>query len=231
MCFIVRNVSGDEFKWSRPVEPKESLLRVNAVGSLGPGDRLLVLLHGYGADENDLAPLVQHIDPDGRFTSVCFRAPIDLNPFGAAWYERGADGDVDEQLFKSSVGAIDRTTDAVCEAGGFHRSEMVFIGFSQGCAMTLAVGLGSEISVRPAAMACLSGMLQKIPGYTYDLAAVSEILVQHGTLDPMVDIDRGRQIKEALAGANNPPNYFEYPMGHEISNSSLFDLRDWLATV
>ena len=76
------------------MEPKESLLRVNAVGSLGPGDRLLVLLHGYGADENDLAPLVQHIDPDGRFTSVCFRAPIDLNPFGAAWYERGADGDV-----------------------------------------------------------------------------------------------------------------------------------------
>ena len=62
------------------MEPKESLLRVNAVGSLGPGDRLLVLLHGYGADENDLAPLVQHIDPDGRFTSVCFRAPIDLTP-------------------------------------------------------------------------------------------------------------------------------------------------------
>ena len=70
------------------MEETQGLLKINAVGSLGPGDRLLVLLHGFGADENDLAPLVQHIDPDGRFTSVCLRAPIDLEPFGAAWYER-----------------------------------------------------------------------------------------------------------------------------------------------
>ena len=54
------------------MEEPQGLLKINSVGSLGPGDRLLVLLHGFGADENDLAPLVQHIDPDGRFTSVCF---------------------------------------------------------------------------------------------------------------------------------------------------------------
>ena len=95
------------------MEETQGLLKINPVGSLGPGDRLLVLLHGFGADENDLAPLVQHIDPDGRFTSVCFRAPIDLDPFGAAWYERDETGEVVAHTFRSSVQAIDRTIDAV----------------------------------------------------------------------------------------------------------------------
>ena len=147
------------------MEENQGLLKINPVGSLGPGDRLLVLLHGFGADENDLAPIVQHIDPDGRFTSVCLRAPIDLVPFGAAWYERDESGTVDAHTFKSSVQAIDRTIDGVCEAGGFYRSESVIIGFSQGCAMTLAVGLGQEIVTAPSAIACLSGMLQDIPDF------------------------------------------------------------------
>ena len=63
---MMRSVLGD------PVDENSDLLRVNPVASLGPGSRLLVLLHGFGADEDDLAPIVQHIDPDGRFTSVCF---------------------------------------------------------------------------------------------------------------------------------------------------------------
>lgn len=212
------------------MEQNQDFLTINPVGSLGPGDRLLVLLHGFGADENDLAPIVQHIDPDGRFTAVCLRAPIDLMPFGAAWYERDEGGMVDAHTFTSSVQAIDRTIDAVCEAGGFHRSESVIIGFSQGCAMTLAVGLGKETATAPCAIACLSGMLQDIPDFEYNLSSVPNILIQHGSLDPMVDIDRGRRIRDVLSEAGQAPHYIEYSMGHEISNESLFDLRDWLAT-
>ncbi|MDP7068175.1 MAG: hypothetical protein QF637_11170 [Acidimicrobiales bacterium] len=212
------------------MEEHHGLLKVNPVGSLGPGDRLLVLLHGFGADENDLAPLVQHIDPDGRFTSVCFRAPIDLVPFGAAWYERDDAGVVDPETFRSSITAIDGTIDAVCEVGSFDRSETVLIGFSQGCAMTLAVSLWKELDIRPAAMACLSGMLQEIPDFEYDLTLVPNTLIQHGTLDPMVDVERGRRIRDVLIEAGHQPEYAEYPMGHEISNASLSDLRDWLAT-
>ena len=212
------------------MEENQGLLKINPVGSLGPGDRLLVLLHGFGADENDLAPIVQHIDPDGRFTSVCLRAPIDLVPFGAAWYERDESGTVDAHTFKSSVQAIGRTIDGVCEAGGFYRSESDIIGFSQGCAMTLAVGIGQEIVTAPSAIACLSGMLQDIPDFEYNLSSVPNILIQHGSLDPMVEIERGRRIRDVLSEAGQEPHYVEYPMGHEISNASLFDLRDWLST-
>jgi phospholipase/carboxylesterase len=207
------------------------LLGVNPVESLGPGDRLLVLLHGFGADENDLAPIVQHIDPDGRFTSVCFRAPIDLIPFGAAWYERNNEGVIDAQTFKNSVIAIGATIDAVCETGGFDRAEMILLGFSQGCAMALAVGLWKGTAVRPAGLACLSGMLQEIRDFEYDFTALPATFIQHGTQDPMVDVERGRHIRDVLVASGHSPDYSEYPMGHEISAASLFDLRDWLATV
>ena len=213
------------------VDQDSSLLRVNPVGSLGPGDRLLVLLHGFGADENDLAPVVQHIDPDGRFTSVCFRAPIDLVPFGAAWYERSNEGVVNAQTFKSSAIAIDATIDEVCATGGFDRTEMVLLGFSQGCAMALAVTLWKETAVRPAALACLSGMLQEIPDFEYDFTTLPATFIQHGAQDPMVDVERGRHIRDVLVAAGHLPDYSEYPMGHEISAASLFDLRDWLATI
>ena len=78
-------------------------------------------------------------------------------------------------------------------------------------------------------MACLSGMWQEIPDFEYDLTLVPNTLIQHGTLDPMVDVERGRRIRDTLVEAGHQPEYVEYPMGHEISNASLSDLRDWLA--
>ena len=222
---MMRSVLGD------PVDENSDLLRVNPVASLGPGSRLLVLLHGFGADQDDLAPIVQHIDPDGRFTSVCFRAPIDLVPFGAAWYERNNEGIVDVDSFKNSAMSINATIDAVCETGGFDRAEMVLLGFSQGCAMALAVGLWKESAVRPTALACLSGLLQEIPDFEYDLTTLPAVLIQHGIQDPMVNVERGRHIRDVLIAAGHLPEYSEYPMGHEISAASLFDLRDWLAVV
>ena len=68
------------------------------------------------------------------------------------------------------------------------------------------------------------------PDFEYNLSSVPNILIQHGSLDPMVDIDRGRRIRDVLSEAGQAPHYIEYSMGHEISNESLFDLRDWLAT-
>ena len=62
-----------------------SELQVNTVGTTGAGTRLLVLIHGYGADEFDLAGLVPHIDPDGRFFTVCPRGPRSVMGFGAGW--------------------------------------------------------------------------------------------------------------------------------------------------
>ncbi|MDH3680072.1 MAG: hypothetical protein OEV40_09020 [Acidimicrobiia bacterium] len=211
-------------------------LQVNTVGTSGVGDRLLVLIHGYGADEHDLAPLVPYIDPDGRFFTVCPRGPHSVMGFGAGWYERDDDGLIQPAEFLASVDAIDATVDEVCGEHGLDRTSAVFVGFSQGAAMTLASTLRKGGATRPTAIACLSGMLQEIDGLVYDLDAPSsgegslpDILIHHGILDPLVPIDRGRKVRNRLSEHGIAHVYREYPMQHEIAAQSVFDLRDWLA--
>lgn len=206
-----------------------SELRVNTVGTTGAGERLLVLIHGYGADEHDLAPLAPHIDPEGRFFTICPRGPHPVMGFGAGWYERNDDGSIDPAMFLASVDAIDATIDAACAEGGFDRSRMVIVGFSQGGAMALATSLRADGGIRPTAMACLSGMMQEIDGLKYDFQApLPDILVHHGSHDPVVTVDRGQKTRDTLAGHGVDHIYREYPMQHEISPQSVYDLRDWL---
>jgi len=210
-------------------------LRVNTVGTTGAGTRLLVLVHGYGADEYDLAGLVPHIDPQGRFFSISPRGPHSVMGIGAGWYERDDHGDIDPAMFTGSVDALDATIDRACADHGLDRSDAVIIGFSQGGAMTLASALRTPGAARPAAIACLSGMLTELAGLNYvfrDPAASEpspEILIHHGTLDPVVAVDRGRATRDSLAEHGVDLTYREYPMQHEISAASMRDLRDWLA--
>ncbi len=95
-----------------------SELVVNTVGTTGRGDRLLVLIHGYGADEYDLAPLAPHIDPEGHFFTICPRGPHSVMGFGAGWYERTDDGIIDPATFLAAVDAIDATIDNACASTG-----------------------------------------------------------------------------------------------------------------
>jgi phospholipase/carboxylesterase len=223
-------------------------LQVNTVGTTGNGERLLVLVHGYGADEYDLAPLAPHLDPEGHFFTICPRGPHSLAAmgFGAGWYERDDDGNIDPDDFLASVAALDSTIDDVCAEKGFDRSAAVIVGFSQGGAMTLASTLRANGATRPAAIACLSGTLQRVDGLDYlfdepgfdepgfdepgfDAAELPAIAVQHGTHDPLVPIDRGRTIHATLDEHGIEHMFKEYPMQHEIVAESIFDLRDWLA--
>ena len=218
-------------------------LRSNVIGTTGRGDRLLLLIHGYGADEYDLAGLTPMLDPTGRCFTVCPRGPIELDFGGAGWYQRSEDGVIDPASLASSVAALDTLVDELCQQRSSPRGQAVLIGFSQGGAMALAVALGRSAKARPAGVACLSGMLQAPVGISYlwddpDWAPAAtatsplpSVYVQHGTQDPMVDIERGRLTRAVLASHGIEAEYHEYPMGHEIRPESILDLRSWLDRV
>jgi phospholipase/carboxylesterase len=217
------------------------MLRTNIVG--GNGDRLLLLLHGFGADEHDLAPLAPMLDPGDRCFTVCPRGPIDVEPFGgAAWYDRSEDGVIDPGSFQRSLLALDGLIAAVCEQRGMRRERALVIGFSQGGAMALAAALRDTTLPRPAGVACLSGMLQTPEWlrYAWDDAAVwaaggsdacPAVYVQHGAYDPMVDVERARRTRDVLRSHGIEPEYHEYPMQHEIRPESILDLRAWIDRV
>ncbi|MDH4146883.1 MAG: phospholipase [Acidimicrobiia bacterium] len=210
-------------------------LRVNVVGSAGagPASRLLVLIHGYGADEHDLAPLASLVDPGGDFFTICPRGPYDVAPHGgAAWYERGPDAEIDPSSFQGALVALDHLVDAFCGARRFDRSETVVVGFSQGAAMALALALRASGKARPSRVAALSGTLQQPEWLVYDWAAADlpPVFVQHGTEDPVVDVERGRRTRSELERHGLAVTYREYPMAHEITRESIADLAEWLTT-
>src|SRR5689334_9477437 len=103
--------------------------------------RLLLLIHGYGADEQDLGGLLPYLDPDGTFAAVMPRAPISApGTPGYMWYDMIGGDDITGQ-FVAALDELDELVDEQCEALGFPRETAVFAGFSQGGGLALALGL------------------------------------------------------------------------------------------
>jgi len=195
-------------------------------------DRLLLLLHGYGADERDLGGLLGYLDPDGHFAVVLPRGPIAAPP-GFSWFDIGA-GDPNEAAagFAEALAAVDDLLDAACAEHGFDRAQAVVGGFSQGAGLALALALGPTDRTRPAGVLAMSpfappGLLQ----VDLDAARDVAVLLQHGTADPMIPSKGTRGLAEALLEAGLPVVYGEYPMGHEVSLESVQQGQRWLAQV
>ena len=113
--------------------------------------RVLLLVHGYGADERDLGGVLPYLDPDGHFLTVLPRGPVAAPP-GFAWYDIGGvtGGHTEDSTFLSSLHELDDLLDAVCAEHAIGRSEAIVAGFSQGGALAVALGLGASDRAHPA---------------------------------------------------------------------------------
>ena len=109
---------------------------------------MLLLLHGYGADERDLGGLLPYLDPEVTSLTVLPRGRVAAPP-GFAWFDIASpDPDaVRRPAFTESLDRVDDLLDAVCAEHGMEREEAVVAGFSQGGGLALALGLRSQ---RPA---------------------------------------------------------------------------------
>jgi thioredoxin 1 len=188
--------------------------------------RLLVLMHGIGSNEQDLPQLAPYLDPDGTYVIVSPRAPYAYGP-GFAWFKFETPGTI-----TSSLDAIDDVIDSSLDQYGMRRDEMVIGGFSQGAAMSLVM-VFRDAAKRPAGVLAMSGFLPPLPGstpldYSGDLPPV---LMQHGTDDPVVPVDRARASVEELKSHGVAVQFRTYPMEHNVSQESAKDARDWLAQI
>ena len=202
-------------------------LVTHAVRGRQEPDRLLLLIHGKGADEHDLEPLIPVLDPEGRFLTVLPRAPL---PFmgGWQWYETDGIPRGGPQLL-ASVDALDDLLDAACAEHGFGRSQAIVAGFSQGCAVTLALGLRRSDRPRPAGLLAMSGFLPEREGLEYDFGSAPPVFVQHGAADPTIPVGYGRRTVARLGAEGVPVIYREYPMGHQVTEDSVHEAMVWLA--
>ena len=189
----------------------------------------LVLLHGRGADELDLFPLLDFFDPDRRLVAATPRAPLALPPGGWHWYAFHAVGFPNAETFGAVYPAAAEWLDAFLADRGLAHDRLVLGGFSQGAVMTYALGLGAG-RPRPVALIALSGFAPTVPGFELDLSPpLPPVAIGHGTLDQVIGVEHGRAARDLLERAGAEVTYRESPVPHTIDPGFARELPAWIS--
>jgi len=188
----------------------------------GEPEGALVLFHGRGANEFDLVPLLDALDPERRLDGFCPRAPLSLPPGGAHWYVVQRVGYPDPETFAVGFAAAAGFVDSL------PHERVVIGGFSQGAVMSFAVGLGRG-RPRPAAIVAFSGFIPEVEGWELDTEQpFPPIAIAHGTYDPVITVDFGHRSRDRLEAAGAEVLYRESPMQHSIDPQFVAELQPWL---
>ena len=192
---------------------------------------LLLLLHGYGSNEEDLFSFATELPDDSYVISV--RAPYDLQPYGHAWYAIHFDADEnkfsDNVQAKQSVELIAGFIDEIVKQYPIDTKNVTLIGFSQGAILSYATALTYPEKV--AKVVALSGYFnQEIMPEVIDTKSISHLkfFVSHGSVDQVIPVDWARKAKPALENLGLEVEYHEYPVGHGVAPQNFFDFKNWL---
>jgi phospholipase/carboxylesterase len=197
----------------------------------GPHPTILTL-HGRGANAFDLLGLAPYLC-NGKFLMICPQGPLEtpIGPgaFGYAWYPMSMGAPPDIGAILSSREKLQQFLDACLNRHPIDAKKLVVLGFSQGGVMAYSLALSNP--ERFAGLAVLSSWLPKelIPELSIREAVQSlPTIVQHGSQDQMIEVQRAQDSVEQLGTLRVPLTYREYDMGHEITPRSLSELSAWL---
>lgn len=188
----------------------------------GEPEGALVLLHGRGADENDLFPLLDVLDPARRLLGVTPSGPLALPPGGRHWYRLGGIPTPDPETFLASAAKLAALVDALPVPA----DRVVLGGFSQGTVMAWATALGPD-RPRPAGILALSGFLPRVPGFPLDLARAAglPVAVAHGSLDPVIPATFGMEAADAMEAVGAVVTRLETVVPHTVDPAWIGPLR------
>jgi phospholipase/carboxylesterase len=174
-----------------------------APASGGSPDRLVILLHGLGADGNDLiglAPYWARLLPTAEFLSPNAPFPCDTAPCGYQWFSVQ---DRSPAAVLAGVRAaapfLDGFIDDALAKRGLVAADLALVGFSQGTMMSLFVGLRRSEAV--AGILGFSGRLLAPELLASELRSRPRTLLVHGTEDPLVPYESLAAAATALQGA------------------------------
>ena len=192
---------------------------------------MVILIHGRGADMNDLVELAPLFDPaEGcRFVFPNAPKPFEAAPgmtFGWTWFEGWP------PLHESIVASREirlRFIDEALEHYPTTEGKLVIAGFSQGGLMALDAGLRTERKV--AGIVAMSGGL-----YDRELADLTRhrglpVLIAHGSQDEVVPVTHARRARRLLEDAGLDVEYHELPMAHQVAMEEAVAVRSFLASV
>ena len=185
---------------------------------------LVILLHGLGADGNDLIGLQQYwgrLVPDAEFISPNAPFPCDMAPYGYQWFS------VQDRTpaavlagVRAAAPMLDAFIDEEVQKRGLTESDTALVGFSQGTMMSLYVGLRRAKQL--AGILGYSGRLIAPELLAGELRSRPPVLLVHGTHDPMVPFESLAHAETALKTAGVPVETLACPgIEHSIDPEGL----------
>jgi phospholipase/carboxylesterase len=189
----------------------------------------LVLLHGRGADEYDLVPVLDALDPQRRLVGLTPGAPLPGPGGGRWWYQVPRVGFPDPSTFQATYAQLTTFLDAWLVEHGIGWGHTILGGFSMGCVMSYATGLGPG-RPSPAGILAMSGFIPTVEGWEPDLddRAGLPVLIAHGARDPVISVDFARDARARLVAGGLDVAYHEHDGGHHLDQGTLPAMQAWV---
>jgi phospholipase/carboxylesterase len=203
----------------------------------GPARQLVVFLHGYGADGNDLIEIGrawQEVLPQAAFVSPHAPEPCGQAPVGRQWFPLTF-RDPNERWIGVNKAAptLERFLEAELARHKLPPSALALVGFSQGTMMALHIGL--RWPVAPAAIVGYSGLLVLPPelnaeGFAAEIKSRPPVLLVHGDRDDLIPVQALFQAAQGLAALEVPVEWhLSTGIGHGIDAEGLRHGGEFLA--
>ncbi|MEM7186746.1 MAG: alpha/beta fold hydrolase [Bacteroidota bacterium] len=194
----------------------------------------IVMLHGYGSDENDLFSFAAEL-PE-HYAVISLKAPIAMQPFGNAWYSiyfDASDGKFnDTEQGIASRELVVSCLDAIVEAYPVDPRRITLLGFSQGTILSFAVALSYPERVKN--VIGLSGYIAPDmfkEGYQQGDFEHLKVYSSHGTVDQVIPVDWARKTEPFLSALKIDIQYSEFPVGHGVAPQNFYEFKNWLEAV
>lgn len=193
---------------------------------------LIIMLHGYGSDMNDLFSFASEL-PE-RYAIVSLQAPHKMQPYGNAWYAihwEQADGgkfnDIPQAIASRKL--VSQFIDQALAAYPVDPNRVVLLGFSQGTILSFAVALSAPEKIK-----CVVGLSGYIApemyadGYQKNNFDSLAVYSSHGSVDPVIPVAWARKTPDFLDQLGIDNTFSEFPVGHGVAPQNFYEFRDWL---
>ncbi|MFV0540936.1 MAG: alpha/beta hydrolase [Aestuariibaculum sp.] len=208
--------------------PLYHVIRASCLKEQAP---LLIMLHGYGSDENDLFSFASELPKELFIISV--RAPYPLQPYGNAWYAINFDAEQgkwnDNKQAQQSKDLIADFIDRAIETYPVNKHDITLLGFSQGSILSYAVALSYPEKIKN--IIALSGYINKeiLPDNLSEKDYSNlDFYCSHGSVDQVIPVEWARQTPPFLNVLNIKHIYSEFPVGHGVAPQNFHEFRNWL---
>ena len=192
---------------------------------------LILLLHGYGSNEEDLFSFATELPEEYYIISA--RAPYDMQYGAFAWYAINFDADEnkfsDHEQAKVSRDLIAGFIDELIQNYSIDTDKVSLIGFSQGAILSYAVALSYPEKVQK--VVAMSGYLNLeivAEDYLKNNFNNLKIFASHGTVDQVIPVEWARKTPAIVENLGINLTYKEYPIGHGVAPQNFYDFKNWL---